>query len=102
MLDSLAISLFTNVAPADIGAVCNPPWCVRKLEWTATASWRREGPLRPAGAGQRCLAFILTAAATIRRFSAGADMIRAMFEVGHSVDQHKTQKDAGNSWQGIP
>lgn len=40
-----------------------------------------EGSLRPAGAKLRCLAFILSAAAAIRRSPTGADMIRATFEV---------------------
>lgn len=44
-----------------------------------------------AGARLRHLAFILSAAA-IRGFPAGADMIRAIFEVSHSVHQQRAQR----------
>lgn len=61
-----------------------------------------EGSLWPAGAGLRCFAFILSAAAAIRGFPAGADMFRAKSVVGHSVDQCRAQRDAGNAWQDAP
>lgn len=61
-----------------------------------------EGSLWPAGTRLRRFAFILSAAAAIRGFPAGADMIRAKSVVGHSVDQCKAQRDAGNAWQDAP
>lgn len=60
-----------------------------------------EGSIWAAGARLRHLAFILSAAA-IRGFPAGADMIRAMFEVSHSVHQHRAQKGCRNSQQDTP
>lgn len=61
-----------------------------------------EGALRPAGARLRRFAFIYSAAAAISVFPEGADMIRATLEVSHSVDQHRAQRDAGNSGQEAP
>lgn len=96
MLDSLlthiAQGLSRNVAPTDLGArlwspgVCQAPRmdCRSQLdEWGSSVG--------AVSARWRLLAFILSAAA-IRGFPAGPDMIRAMFEVSHSVHPNKAQK----------
>lgn len=84
------------------GLVCTPLWLrvtLVKLEWTAEASWMSEGSLRAAGTRRRHSAFILSAQQPSEHFQWGADMIKALFEVGHSVDRHRAQRDTGNSQQ---